>query len=223
MAWRRGRGLATATAVAVTLLCAGTSPAQRSGGNGASPGGHSGGGTGRTGGSYHGAYPGAYHSGGSYHYGGYHDGYYRRYGYPGLGIGIGPSYYPWLYGDYYGGRYDYGSDYSFYGVPFVYYTSPLYPALPPPDQVLAAPRRTGNTAVLSVRVPEGAELWFDGQPTRQTGPVREFESPPLRPGRDYAYEVRARWTENGQSVERDRTVTVRAGDRLNIDLLPDDR
>jgi uncharacterized protein (TIGR03000 family) len=54
---------------------------------------------------------------------------------------------------------------------------------------------------------------------RLCGSVREFESPPLVPGRTYTYEVHARWVgANCREVVRNRTLTVRAGDRLEVDL-----
>jgi uncharacterized protein (TIGR03000 family) len=73
-------------------------------------------------------------------------------------------------------------------------------------------------ADITVQVPQGATLWFDGTKTNQTGAVRSFISPPLQAGRKYAYDVRARWTENGKVREENRTVQVHAGDRLQVNL-----
>jgi uncharacterized protein (TIGR03000 family) len=56
-------------------------------------------------------------------------------------------------------------------------------------------------------------------PTDETGPSRQFQSPPLEPGRTYSYDVRATWrTEDGQEVARNRRLTVRAGDHLELDF-----
>jgi uncharacterized protein (TIGR03000 family) len=62
-----------------------------------------------------------------------------------------------------------------------------------------------------VVVPADATVWIDGAPTTQTGTDREFQTPPLEPGRVFTYQVRARWTQNGQMMDQTRTAEVRAG------------
>jgi uncharacterized protein (TIGR03000 family) len=76
-----------------------------------------------------------------------------------------------------------------------------------------------TAAVLRVRVPADAELWFDGARTAQRGAARQFVTPPLEDHPNLSYEVRARWSENGKVVERVETVRVHPGDRLTVDLL----
>jgi uncharacterized protein (TIGR03000 family) len=71
---------------------------------------------------------------------------------------------------------------------------------------------------VEVRVPANAELWFEGSKTAQRGASRVFTSPALEPGSSYLYEVRARWTDKGDLVERTRTVRVRAGERILVDF-----
>jgi uncharacterized protein (TIGR03000 family) len=71
-------------------------------------------------------------------------------------------------------------------------------------------------AQVDVRVPPGAELWFDGQRTSQASTDRTFHTPPLERGQGYHYEVRARWTEDGKTVEQTQRVPVTAGARVNI-------
>jgi uncharacterized protein (TIGR03000 family) len=71
---------------------------------------------------------------------------------------------------------------------------------------------------LEVRVPANAEIWIDGARTMQNGPVREFISPPIEPGRSYAYELKMKWTENGAERERVRNVSVRPGQLVRVDL-----
>jgi uncharacterized protein (TIGR03000 family) len=75
-----------------------------------------------------------------------------------------------------------------------------------------------NTVTMRLSVPAGAKVWFDGAATAQTGADREFESPPLTPGREYTYHVRVQWHHNGKAVERTRAVTVHAGDRINLTI-----
>jgi uncharacterized protein (TIGR03000 family) len=80
----------------------------------------------------------------------------------------------------------------------------------------AAPART---ALIDVFLPESATLSFQGVTMKEEGAVRAFQSPPLEPGRTYHYDLRAAWrTEGGKEVVRTRRLTVRAGDRLEVDL-----
>lgn len=89
-------------------------------------------------------------------------------------------------------------------------------------QVLDTARSTpplGNGVLLTVEVPErNAQIWIDGSRTSQTGTVRRFLSPPINPGSNYTYDIKAQWTENGHTVDQTRTVRVRAGERVNVDF-----
>jgi uncharacterized protein (TIGR03000 family) len=75
-----------------------------------------------------------------------------------------------------------------------------------------------NRAHLWLRVPADAEVWFDGDRTRHTGTLRHYYTPPLTPGKQYAYQVVARWTEDGKAVEQKRRIEVRAGETVRVDL-----
>lgn len=200
------------------------------GGGGHGGGGHGGGGHG--GGMHGGGVHGGGHGGGYYHGGGhghyYHHGYYYP-GFYGFGLGLGLGYYGGYYGGYYPGYLDswYYGDYG----PSTYTAADNYPyttapalsggtsgyagmatipsVYPPPNE---------NAIYVRVQVPEDADVWFEGQQTTQKGPVRFFESPPVAPGRNYVYHIRARWKENGQPVEQTRDVTVYAGDKFSIDF-----
>jgi uncharacterized protein (TIGR03000 family) len=90
----------------------------------------------------------------------------------------------------------------------------------PPASAVRSDARTrrGDVADIDVQVPAAAELWFEGVRTKQTGALRRFTTPPLTPGERYAYQVRATWRENGQTVTRNRTIPVRAGEWLKVDL-----
>jgi len=71
-----------------------------------------------------------------------------------------------------------------------------------------------------LKVPARADVWFNGVKTDpQTKAVRHFASPALEPGWDYSYDIRVRWTENGRPVEQTRCITVRAGDRVTLNLM----
>jgi uncharacterized protein (TIGR03000 family) len=74
-----------------------------------------------------------------------------------------------------------------------------------------------STALINVRVPVAdAEVSIDGQRMIQTGLSRRFVSPPLAPRRNYVYDLRARWTQNGKKFDEVRRVTVRAGATVNV-------
>jgi uncharacterized protein (TIGR03000 family) len=84
---------------------------------------------------------------------------------------------------------------------------------------LAVRGRSETRANVEVRVPPNAQLWFGDVKTVQGGEFRTFHSPPLERGSNYSYEVRARWTENGQTKEQTRIVRVRAGERAVVDFV----
>ena len=71
---------------------------------------------------------------------------------------------------------------------------------------------------MTVHVPADADVWFDGDATKQQGEWRAFASPPLTPGKDYSYDVRARWTVGGKTVDQTRTVVVHANDKVEVDF-----
>src|SRR5256885_12981359 len=89
-----------------------------------------------------------------------------------------------------------------------------YNVPPPPDEWPAV-----AAARITVRLPAEAKLWVDGRPTKQTGPVREFVTPPvLRAGWTYRYTFRAGWAQDGRAVVRERPVPVRATGASEVDF-----
>jgi uncharacterized protein (TIGR03000 family) len=76
-----------------------------------------------------------------------------------------------------------------------------------------------SAAIIRLRVPANAQVWFDGTATTLTGTLRPFIASSLEAGKDYGYEIRARWTEAGKPVEQTRKITFRSGDRLTLNLL----
>jgi uncharacterized protein (TIGR03000 family) len=203
-------------------------------------GGHGGGGHGGGfhGGGYHG---GGYHGGG-YHYGNhpysgyhaYHPDYHGYHVHPYYGSGYYPYYsggwaYPYYdsgYEPYYSGTgYDpYYSAYSPLGsdavivpttssaqAPDTGSASPLITATPS-----GAPASAGGPAQITVRLPAGADLWFEGTKMSATGPVREFSTPPLTPGQRYTYSIRARWNEGETAIDQTRKAVFTAGGKLDV-------
>jgi len=73
-------------------------------------------------------------------------------------------------------------------------------------------------AFVLVQVPTEAQVWLDGRQGKQTGPSRTFRTPPLEPGVEYEYDVRARWPAEDRLVDRTRRVKVRAGARAEVDF-----
>jgi uncharacterized protein (TIGR03000 family) len=76
-----------------------------------------------------------------------------------------------------------------------------------------------NAVLINVRVPVTAEIWLDGEKTTQTGERRQYVSPPLNAGQVYTYEVRAKWTENGQPVDQTRKVRFQAGASVTLNFM----
>jgi uncharacterized protein (TIGR03000 family) len=94
-------------------------------------------------------------------------------------------------------------------------------------QQVSIPHPTGgyttppaDAAVIEVRVPSAAaQVEFNGQQTYTTGATRYFVTPSLPAGRGpYAYTVTATWTQNGQSVTRERQVRVARGHTSVVDF-----
>jgi uncharacterized protein (TIGR03000 family) len=103
------------------------------------------------------------------------------------------------------------------------------PVTPPPAQVTRPPMKytvtitvlpqtsknpaeQANTATVMARVPENAMIWFNDEPTRQRGELREFDSPPLEIGKKYSYHARFVWFEEGHWVSETKEVPIAAGE-----------
>jgi uncharacterized protein (TIGR03000 family) len=181
---------------------------------------------------YYGGY-GGYGRYGHYGYGRYG---YGRYGYRGFGLyglglyglgyglgygyGYAPGYYavsPYDYGSGYAPDYDYGLDaYGYAPDAADAYPAPGYSGGPTTSGYYSPPAgesgREPGSVQIEVRVPPGAEVWFDGVKSSQTGPDRLYSTPALTPGKSYQYEVTARWREGGRDVERKQTVRFKGGE-----------
>lgn len=70
---------------------------------------------------------------------------------------------------------------------------------------------------------EEAELLVNDNAVAGAGTSREFQSPPLEPGRTYEYKFTAKWRPNGYTVIiRHKTVRFTGGDTTTVDLTTDD-
>ena len=118
------------------------------------------------------------------------------------------------------------------------YRETAKPATPPPSVVNVVPERYTitvnllphkpqdvhpNIAVLMAHLPEHAQIWFNDKPTKAKGKIRYFESPPLKPGKNYVYTVRIVWHENGKWVHKTEKVPVHAGEMRCIYLSKADK
>jgi uncharacterized protein (TIGR03000 family) len=76
-----------------------------------------------------------------------------------------------------------------------------------------------NVARIRLVVPADAQVWFGNKATKQRGETRQFESPPLTPGREYVYDVTVRWRDkDGQELTRTRQVSVWANSTVSADF-----
>ena len=143
-----------------------------------------------------------------------------------IGIGIGVGSYPRSYGGYSNPGWPYGYPSSYRSI--FDQRIPAAATFPDFPRALVVPLRAPetlpmpaavNSVILTIQAPtDDSEVLIDGAPTNARGPSRRFESPELERGHNYAYEVTARWMENGKPQERKRSVTVRAGDRTTVDM-----
>jgi uncharacterized protein (TIGR03000 family) len=105
---------------------------------------------------------------------------------------------------------------------------------PPPPSTAPSPQRytihvtvlppknkeAQDTALVVAHLPEDARIWFEDEPTKQTGSLRQFVSPSLTPGKRYTYRVRVQWFEDGRWVSQVHSFPVHAGDVHCIDVIP---
>jgi len=133
-----------------------------------------------------------------------------------VSISVGSGYYgsPYSYGR--GGYYPryYGYDYgpTYYPAP-IYYADPVLPAVETRQSFYADP----NTSTLTVLLPNAdAQVWFDDAATTQRGMERTFHTPALQ--QVGTYTIKARWTDNGRTIDQQRRVQVQPGQAVVVDF-----
>jgi uncharacterized protein (TIGR03000 family) len=162
----------------------------------------------------------------------------------GFRAGYGNPYYSGYYPGYWGGNYwtgNYGTwtypayswSYPYRGYYYPSYsewysyptTSTYYSAQAPMTNSTTSqsfyqnPEEMKTPAQVRILVPADSQISFDGQATSQRGMDRLFVSPPLTPGRDFVYEIKAQWTENGREMSKTKSVQVHAGDFVNVNFV----
>jgi uncharacterized protein (TIGR03000 family) len=163
-------------------------------------------------------------------------------------FGGNPGYFSGQHSSYYGGNYGswyYGGGYGSYGPQYYglgsntggygsYYYQSSIPQYQPdtygsPASLNAIAPASGQTSTyppedeksvrITVRVSPGAEVWFDGKKTTQTGSNRQFVSPAIHADCECSYEIRARWMEGTKEVDQTRKVWFHAGDRVTVNFM----
>jgi uncharacterized protein (TIGR03000 family) len=141
---------------------------------------------------------------------------YYSYGYYPYGWGYSPGY------AYYYPRDWYGNPWSLPGTVTTDYAAPTTPyryGSTDTSGYYTSGGAASNTVKLNVRVPDpDAQVWVEGQLTQQRGRTREYTSPPINPDRNYVYEVRARWVENGRTMDETKRLPANANDSLTVDF-----
>jgi uncharacterized protein (TIGR03000 family) len=91
---------------------------------------------------------------------------------------------------------------------------------PPVAPPVVAPPAAGPTerATIAVKLPPGATLFVDGQKSSSNEPFRQFTTPALPTGREFAYLLRAEVVRNGQTETFTQKVPFRAGERVEVDF-----
>ena len=181
---------------------------------------------------FHGSY-GSHGSSGSYGgYGGSHGSYggsggsYGGYGYSSYGSGGSHGGYAGSHGSHGG----YGGHSAGYGEFEVEGGSPTPP--PPPNgevevdeaPAIPTPNDDGSTryvpatesALLVVHVPADARVFVNGNATSSTGTVRQYMSNGLSAGQTYAYEIRAEFERDGQTIVENKSVRLAVGQRARM-------
>jgi len=75
-----------------------------------------------------------------------------------------------------------------------------------------------DRATITVKLPAGAALFVDDRKSPSTDPVRQFSTPPLPAGREFAYLMKMEIIRNGQPETFTQKVPFRAGERVEVDF-----
>jgi len=73
-------------------------------------------------------------------------------------------------------------------------------------------------ATLTVRLPADAKLSINQVATRAGSAARTFQTPPLKPGKEYYYTLKAEAVRDGQALAATERVAVRAGEKKQVVL-----
>jgi len=92
------------------------------------------------------------------------------------------------------------------------------------DKVVEKVEVKTTPALIKVKVPEGATIWFENQKMSQSGALRVFQSPGLELKKTYYYKVKVSWPTGAGTLTKDfvseQEVAVKAGETTSIDFTP---
>lgn len=89
----------------------------------------------------------------------------------------------------------------------------------PPAAPAAAPANpAADRATITVKLPPGATLYVDDRKSPSDEPVRQFSTPPLPSGREFAYLLKAEVVRDGRPESLIQKVPFRAGERVTVDF-----
>jgi uncharacterized protein (TIGR03000 family) len=90
----------------------------------------------------------------------------------------------------------------------------LVPAVTSPT----APAEKTDRATITVKLPPGATLYVDDKKSPGSEPVRQFTTPPIPTGKEYAYSMKAEIIRDGRPETITQKVSFKAGDKFTVDL-----
>lgn len=79
-------------------------------------------------------------------------------------------------------------------------------------------------ALIKMKVPENAVVWFENQKMSQGGEQRIFQSPALEMKKTYYYKVKVSWPTGTGTLSKDfvteQEIAVKAGETTSVDFTP---
>jgi uncharacterized protein (TIGR03000 family) len=102
-----------------------------------------------------------------------------------------------------------------------YYAAPANPVGPPPS--VNPPKGSGSDgissqATVTVRLPDNAKLFVDGQAIALNSSSRTFVTPQLERGKEYYYTIKAEWNRDGKTVSDTKRVVVQSGKTSSVEF-----
>jgi len=97
-------------------------------------------------------------------------------------------------------------------------SQPVAKAPTPPDASAVPVSQAPTSARLKVRLPADAKLYVDDVVCPLTSDVRSFPTPPLPPGQQFQYTLRAEVVRDGQKRVITERVLVSAGQTVEVNL-----
>lgn len=94
--------------------------------------------------------------------------------------------------------------------------------IPEKSATSAEEKNKGVPALIKVKVPDNATIWFENQRMSQSGAVRVFQSPVLEAKKTYFYKIKVSWPMGSGTLAKDfvseQEVSVKAGETTTVDF-----